>query len=535
MIALRGGSSGWHIEIDGRPTLVLGGELHNSSATHRDFLRAALDESIESGITTVLAPVTWEQVEPQEDRFDLESVRVLSEEVHRRGLRLIPLWFGAWKNGRSTYAPDWVLGDRTRFPVAEGRVSHVPTLSLFGGDLLESERRAYLTVLTALADGPATVVAVQVDNEVGLLGDSRDRSALATEAFEQAVPGELLDALRRPGTHSELLDAWTGQDGSWARAFGDSDDTDARFMAWHYAKHVDRLARDGRRVLDVPVMVNAWLDSELVVPGAPAGGTRPGEYPSGGPLPQVALVWRTAAPAVDLLSPDIYLGDASEIMARYTSDGSPLMIPETVAGQLGAARAFLAIGRYGAIGMAPFGIDQTDPDDKVAIRWAYERLDELTPWIVEARTRSATTGFLLDVEAPEHRWTCQGVRYRVRPVRLLGRTVDEFAFGLLLVRPDGQVVAAGSGFTVVAEEAESGEPLVVRECGEGHVDGGEWRVSRYLNGDETLHGELIYLPPFALDLRTIVAAPGQNPLRGDQRTTGIRAARFIRYASLSSG
>jgi hypothetical protein len=31
-------------------------------------------------------------------------------------LRLIPLWFGPWKNAISTYTPAWVKIDADRFP-----------------------------------------------------------------------------------------------------------------------------------------------------------------------------------------------------------------------------------------------------------------------------------------------------------------------------------------------------------------------------------------------------------------------------------
>src|SRR5205823_3423662 len=130
----------------------------------------------------------WEDVEPQEGEFDLSSVDDLAAGADEAGLGLLPLWFGAWKNGRSTYAPAWVLDDPGRFPVAEGAVSHVPTLGLFETELLAYERRAYVRVLERLAKAPGRVVAVQIDNEVGLLGDSRDRSNPAEGAFAAAVP-----------------------------------------------------------------------------------------------------------------------------------------------------------------------------------------------------------------------------------------------------------------------------------------------------------------------------------------------------------
>ena len=68
------------------------------------------------GLNTVLAAVSWELVEPEEDRFDWTLVDGLITQARRHGLRLILLWFGSWKNSMSCYAPAWVKADTKRFP-----------------------------------------------------------------------------------------------------------------------------------------------------------------------------------------------------------------------------------------------------------------------------------------------------------------------------------------------------------------------------------------------------------------------------------
>lgn len=522
MTALVRAGSGWHLDVEGRATLVLGGELHNSSAVGRQFLQHAVGRVVASGANTVLAPIAWEDVEPLEGHWDLSTVDDLVDVTHQAGLALIPLWFGAWKNGRSSYAPSWVLDDRARFPIAQGQVSHVPTLGLFDSELLTYERRAYLKVLERLAATGAPVVALQIDNEVGLLGDSRDRSPQAERAFAGSVPRALVNAINEASAACETTTAWTGDATSWTTGFGDSVETDALFMAWHYGRHVGELARSGRAVLDAPTFANAWLDVAGTVAGMPAGGDSPGEYPSGGPLPQVALAWRAAAPDLDMLCPDMYFGDSDLIMERFARGHAPFLIPETGADAAGAARAFLAIGKFGGVGIATFGIDQAGDNQLRAVRWAFERLAALTPWIIEARSERAVTGFILSEHVRETSWTREGVRYEVRLAQMLGWHEPQSAFGALIVGIDGQVVAVGSGFSVQGFDASSGEPLMVRDCEEGVVDDGEWTSVRRLNGDETSHGEVLILPPIEPDPR-----PGEWSLRSDTRTSGVRRARFV--------
>ena len=74
-------------------------------------------------LNTVLAPVSWEQLEPEEGRFDFALVDGLVKQARQRGMRLVLLWFGSWKNGVSSYAPVWVKRDMAHFPRAKGSSS----------------------------------------------------------------------------------------------------------------------------------------------------------------------------------------------------------------------------------------------------------------------------------------------------------------------------------------------------------------------------------------------------------------------------
>src|SRR6185312_7101465 len=146
---------------------------------------------------------------------------------------------------------------------------------------------------------------------------------------------------------------------TWSEAFGGDETTAELFMAWHLASYIEQVAAAGRAEHDLPLYVNAWLDasSDGGATGL-SGGKQPGTYPSGGPLPHVAAAWHAAAPSIDFLAPDIYAPDADTWLRRYRAVTPALFVPELHRSQQGLAAIFLAIGEHGALGTAPFGIDE---------------------------------------------------------------------------------------------------------------------------------------------------------------------------------
>src|SRR5262249_31410848 len=165
-------------------------------------------------------------------------------------------------------------------------------LSPFSNENVEADARAFAAFMRHLreVDGrDHTVIMVQVENEIGMIPDSRDRSEIANKLFKEAVPVELMSYLEQ---HKETLipdlrSMWasTGfkSHGAWEETFGAGPKTDEVFMAWHFARYTNQVAQAGTGEYRLPMYVNA----ALIRPGY-----QPGQYPAGGPLPHLMDIWR---------------------------------------------------------------------------------------------------------------------------------------------------------------------------------------------------------------------------------------------------
>ena len=111
----------WPLHVDDDPTLILGGELGNSAASHPEAMGPLWDKLAALGLNTVLVPLSWELWEPEEGRFVPSLVDGLVAGAEARGLKLVLLWFGTWKNSMSCYVPTWVKRDQGRFARARTR------------------------------------------------------------------------------------------------------------------------------------------------------------------------------------------------------------------------------------------------------------------------------------------------------------------------------------------------------------------------------------------------------------------------------
>ena len=304
---LRRQGSATQLIVDGQPFLVLGGELGNSTSSSLEYMRPVWPKLVSLNLNTVLVPVYWELLEPVEGKFDFTLVDGLIQEARRNKLRLVPLWFASWKNSMSCYAPAWVKRDQKRFPRAQdGAGRGIEILSPFSKENMETDARAFAAFMRHLreVDGrDHTVIMVQVENEIGMIPDSRDRSAIAESLFKQSVPAELMSYLekRRETLIPEFRAAWAAAGfrsrGTWEEVFGGGPGTDEIFMSWYFARYVNQVTAAGKAEYPLPMFVNA----ALIRPGY-----QPGQYPSAGPLPHLMDVWRAGAPTIDFLAPDIY-------------------------------------------------------------------------------------------------------------------------------------------------------------------------------------------------------------------------------------
>ncbi|HEX6397506.1 MAG TPA: DUF5597 domain-containing protein [Steroidobacteraceae bacterium] len=493
--------------VDGKPFLVLGGELGNSSASSAAYMQPHWPRLKAMHLNTVLAPVYWELVEPRQGKFDWSTLDAMLRDARAQDLKLVLLWFGAWKNSMSTYAPAWVKRDPVRYPRVQGADgTSVEILSALSKNTLDADARAYAELMAHLAQVDArdhTVLMVQVENEIGMLPIARERGTVADQAYAAPVPPELMKALAARGAklEPELLARWkkngNKSSGSWGQVFGEDEWGQEVFTAWHYARFVEALAKAGKARHDIPMYANVALNRT---------GRKPGEYPSGGPLPHLIDVWKAGAPSLDFLAPDIYFPNFSQLAARYRRADNTLFIPEAnnAIHPQGPANAFYAFGALDSLGFSPFSIESLG-DAPNALSQTYEVLEQLTPLLLASRGQKQMAGFRATlnedgsvVDTPM-KATLAGIEFTVTFIDpWTPKDQQTIAnHGGLLIHSGEDFWFAGQGITVTFESEEAGGPRVGIELAEeGVFDArGQWIAGRRLNGDQTHQGRHIRLPP----------------------------------------
>jgi hypothetical protein len=443
-------------------------------------------------LNTVLVAVSWQLTEPEEGRFDFSLVDGLIREAREHDMRLVLLWFGSWKNGLSHYVPDWVKQDPARFHrviLDNGKATE--TVSPLGLESGKADARAFAALMAHLkkVDGREnTVIMVQVQNEVGVLGAVRDYSELANTFFHQQVPKALIDGLKmyEEDLHPQVRELWERngrrEAGSWNEVFGNNLLAEEYFMAWHYADYINAVATAGKAQYNLPMFVNAWI----VQPED----KRAGDYPSGGPQEHVHDIWRIAAPNIDILSPDIYLPDFPAITEAYTHSWNPLFIPESFAGELGAANAFYAIGKHAAIGYSPFGIDGiADSPQASALSKSYSVLEQLTPLITGAQSDNRITAFILTKNQSLITQKLGGYKVTASLSQNMrsGEFLSDNGYGIVIWEGDDAFVVTGSNINITFVPDTTGPRMAgFLSVYEGEYLNGSWESGRLLNGDNIM-------------------------------------------------
>jgi len=474
--------------VDGKPFIMLSGELHNSSSSSLEYMKPIWPKLAAMNLNSVVTPLSWELIEPKEGSFDFTLVDGLLEQARQAHEKIVFLWLASWKNGMSSYAPVWVKQDTKRFPRVVEHSAEVEILSPQSTATEEADARAFAALMRHLkeVDGREhTVVMMQMENEVGVLGDSRDHSAAANSAFASQVPAALGSYLgaHRDALYPSLRAVWEANGaktaGTWAEVFGDTTRADEIFMAWNYARFIQAVAAKGKAEYNLPMYVNTWLAGDT---------TPPGEFPSGGPEPEVVDVWRAAGTGLDFYAPDLYAANFVEWCQRYHRDGNPLYMPETRGLAAGAANVFYALGEEAGMGFSPFGIE-SEAGDKDPLGESYGVLAKLAPLLAEHQSKGDVHGFVLNGDRREVDFTMSGYTVHVSLDEIFGNTTAS-GFGLIMATGPDEFLGAGKGFRVTfTARSDAGQQVGIGAVDEGTFEDGKWVPGRRLNGDEDDQGK----------------------------------------------
>jgi len=506
----------YQLLVDGKPFLILGAQLWNSSAWPA-ITDKFWPQLRELNCNTLEAPIYWQNIEPEPGVYNFKELDNLIQNARREKLRLVLLWFASYKNGSSTYAPPWVLENPEKYTrMRNGYGEEMIVLSPVDRVNVEADKRAFTALMKHIKETDAeqqTVIMVQVQNESGSLGTDRDYSDAANKLFDAAVPDKLATGLSKPA-------------GKWSDLFGIS--AAETFNAWHIASYINEIAAAGKAIYNLPMYANAWGREHLF--------HTPGDYPSGGPTTNMIGVWKLAGTSLDFLSPDIYIANPNvfiDLCQKYDRDDNMLFIPETANRVTYARFHFYALGNYHAKGLAVYGIDpfHADPNDKRTMDKLDDRFTDIAnnykvlskisaplltlqeqdkvkavgeeEGIYEQLVRFDEFDVLFDFGFPTYkdrsRQSGRALIGQLSPNEFLIAGFDaKFRF-----RPK-----YGSGFS-------KADYILVEE---GYYEGDKWIRERLWNGDETYHSTLTPRGTVLKIRLKKVKSSTQGPLRANFET-----------------
>lgn len=513
--------------VHGMPFLILEGELGNSSAACPQDIERIFPKLKKMGLNTVLVPVYWDLTEPVEGQFDFTLTDKALQQARENDLKIVFLWFGAWKNSMSCYAPLWFKENHKKYPRAYTQSGKpLEIASAFSEAVYEADHHAFSQWMQHIATvdkEEGTVIMIQIENEIGMLEDARDYSREANKIFNAPVPAEFMTYLQKnkKALHPQMLKKWESQgckkQGNWQEVFGADIYTDEIFMAWHYAKYVEGLAQTARSIYNIPLYVNAAMNSR---------GRKPGEYPSAGPLAHLIDVWHCGAPSIDILAPDLYDNGFTDWVAQYKLHNNPLFIPEIRLTDNNSVRAFYIFGEHDAIGISPFSIEDGSDSPNSPLVQSYAKLTELMPLLTKYQGKGLMKGLLFDSENKERIIADDDLTITARHFftlpwdsRATNGSIWPEGGGILLKLSKNEYIVAGSG--IVLEFAKTSEKQTIEKqkqlgedgfalrndqiktkhdkfkgmrCGIGYVDevkvdkDGKLHYVRRLNGDQDHQG-----------------------------------------------
>jgi hypothetical protein len=526
--------------VDGKPFLVLGAEPPTSAPSNLVYLKYMMAVMAETHQNTGAIAVGWNWIEPEKGKYDFKIVDAAIEDARLIDQRICLVWFGSWKNGVSGFVPMWVKANQDGFPRsqtvdAKTGVTKTPeALSAFSENNWRADARAFAAMMRHIREVDRThrVILVQVENEIGIFGDSRDRSELANKAFAAPVPAELMDYLQKhkDGLHPDILKIWEAAgfktSGTWEEVFGKSPEGDEVFMAWSYARYVNHVAEAGKKEYPVPMFVNVW-------------GTKGwGRGPRGEAFDHVLDIWKAGAPLVDMSCPDAYMGRQGaaaqivDITKRYSGPGNPFFTVEAADGEIGAAHAIYAIGQQRAIGYSgmgndglldwftktginspawhtPAGMDSptrlfgfggpgstkplppAPPEyEAKALSQAFLTLSQIAPQILEHQSKGTIAGAAVDKQTPDVKVQLGNYILNVGLPRGRGApnvVPDTIGYGVFMAVGPDEYLVAGNNLHITFTPNTPGPPIAgLAEQEAGRFDAsGKWVATHFLGGDDS--------------------------------------------------
>lgn len=502
----------------GRPVLLLGLQAHNSS-TGTDMIKKAIQAISLYGGNLLEAPVYWYQIEAEKDAYDMSLLKDLIDETRSAGLKLIILWFAMSKNGHPNYAPNYIKLHPKTYRIALGPdKAPVASLSPHCMDTLERDRKAFEKMMIFLKeyDGTRrTVIAVQIENEMGYANTDRDYSLMAQADYEKPVP-EVIRTVVLEDTGLEDSDKVEQNKTTWRGCFGRH--AHEAFSSWYHANFINQIAKAGKKHYDIPMIINVMVGEQNYEEAGRC-------YNGGAAVGRVLDIWKLGAPALDLICPDIYQPvqrDYTRICSRYNRPDNALFIPESpIAGEANALNSLLAIADYGAIGICCFGAESalnsegTLLDGARTMAITMKTIAALAPLIVAYRGTGAVHAFVQEefsaqqyLKLPRYHVIAQFINKK-RNGQSYGSTInmraeenkwnlEERGRGLLVQTAEDEFYAAGAGIAIDfirrpdpmdenpyihLSSRQSGQ-LNFLSVEEGHFEGDKWVTDYVRNGDE---------------------------------------------------
>lgn len=463
--------------VDDKPFIMIAGEVHNSSASTIEYMKPLFPKLRSMNLNSVFVTTAWEQIEPQEGVYDFSLVDAIIDNAKANDLKVCLLWFASWKNGESSYAPLWVKKDTKRFFRVKTKDGlEIETLSPFCEATKIADAKAFAAMMMHIKeyDKNQTVILMQPQNEVGMFQDI-DYNKESLDLYKKEVPQEFISYLSNntDRLNEYVKSAWAKNNfktkGTWTAVFGDTPEAKAFFTTWQYATYINFVAQAGREQYNLPMMVNAWIVQKTE--------DLPGVYPNGGPVSRVMDVWKAAAPAIDIQSPDIYLPNFKEIVAMYHRDDNPLLVPESSA-EVG--RAFYAFGEHDAICFSPFGIE--DASNNFLFKKSYEVLNEAQHLIKKYQGTGKMRAVLR-----EGNETYQDFYMGDYKVKIMFEKPSEPAFGIVIQTDENEFMVIGMNLTGYFTSEKKGAIGYIGQVYEGRFENEKWINTRLMNGDETFH------------------------------------------------